>query len=116
MLSRSMLEQDRGDEDERKEPSKRLDSWDNDPDGREENVNGPKEENDSQESKPGKESEDTKHVFFLSVVVSIRRIHLRSKGVKLAEWLPHPPDPAVDVINRPGIVLVYLGIDLLGVK
>ena len=116
MLSRSMLEQDRGDENECKEPGKLLDSRDNDSGRCEDDVDCAEKKDGAQESKPSEESEDTKHVFFLSVVVSIRRIHLRSKGVKLAEWLPHPPDPAVDVINRPGIVLVYLGIDLLGVE
>lgn len=67
-----MLEEDRGDENKCKEPGKLLDSRD-DYSGRcEEDVDSPEEKNDSQESEPGKESEDAKHVFFLSVVVQYR--------------------------------------------
>ena len=74
-----MPEKDRGNENECKEPGKLLNSRDNNSGRCEEDVDCAEKEDDSQESKPGEESEDTRHVFFLSVVVSIQNLHHSSK-------------------------------------
>ena len=56
-----------------------MNSRDNNSGRCEEDVDCAEKEDDSQESKPGEESEDTRHVFFLSVVVSIQNLHHSSK-------------------------------------